>query len=83
VHHGSQEVTAMPVIDIPDPLPPAIIPDREVIEFLIELHLQEFRDGSLVACDRRADGVEIVAKRQREPGLLCSARPGRASPKGG
>ena len=39
----------MPTIDIPDPLPPAITPDREVIEFLIERHLQEFGDGSLVA----------------------------------
>ena len=39
----------MPAIDIPDPLPPAITPDREVIEFLIERHLQEFGDGSLVA----------------------------------
>jgi hypothetical protein len=49
VHHGSEEVTAMPAIDIPDPLPPAITPDREVIEFLIERHLQEFGDGGLVA----------------------------------
>ena len=39
----------MPSIDIPDPLPPAITPDREVIEFLIERHLQEFGDNSLVA----------------------------------
>ena len=39
----------MPVIDIPDPLPPAITPDREVIEFLIERHLAEFGDNSLVA----------------------------------
>ena len=39
----------MPTIDIPDPLPPAITPDREVIGFLIERHLQEFGDGSLVA----------------------------------
>lgn len=39
----------MPLIDIPDPLPPAIAPDREVIEFLIERHLEEFGDNSLVA----------------------------------
>jgi hypothetical protein len=39
----------MPAIDIPDPLPPAITPDREVIEFLIERHLEEFGDNSLVA----------------------------------
>jgi hypothetical protein len=39
----------MPAIDIPDPLPPAITPDREVIEFLIERHLHEFGDNSLVA----------------------------------
>jgi len=39
----------MPVIDIPDPLPPSITPDREVIEFLIERHLAEFGDNSLVA----------------------------------
>jgi hypothetical protein len=49
VHHGSEEVTAMPTIDIPDPLPPALTPDREVIEFLIEQHLQEFGNSSLVA----------------------------------
>jgi hypothetical protein len=36
-------------IDIPDPLPPAITLDREVIEFLIERHLAEFGDNSLVA----------------------------------
>jgi hypothetical protein len=36
-------------IDIPDPLPPAITPDREVIEFLIERHLDEFGEDSLVA----------------------------------
>ena len=30
-------------------MPPAITPDREVIEFLIERHLDEFGDGSLVA----------------------------------
>jgi hypothetical protein len=39
----------MPVIDIPNPLPPAITPDREVIEFLIERHLEEFGGNSLVA----------------------------------
>ena len=36
-------------IDIPHPLPPAITPDREVIEFLTERHLQEFGDDGLVA----------------------------------
>ena len=36
-------------IDIPDLLPPAITPDREVIEFLIERHLDEFGEDSLVA----------------------------------
>jgi hypothetical protein len=39
----------MPAIHIPDPLPPTITPDREVIEFLIERHLEEFGDNSLVA----------------------------------
>jgi hypothetical protein len=39
----------MPVIDIPDPLLPAITPDREVIEFLIGRHLDEFGANSLVA----------------------------------
>jgi hypothetical protein len=39
----------MPPIDIPDPLPPAITPPRSVIEFLIERHLEEFGDNSLVA----------------------------------
>ena len=39
----------MPPIDIPDPLPPAITPDRDVIEFLIERHLKEFGEDSLVA----------------------------------
>jgi hypothetical protein len=43
----------MPAIEIPDPLPPAITPDREVIEFLIERHVQEFGDGGLVACTWR------------------------------
>jgi hypothetical protein len=36
-------------IDIPDPLPPAITPDREVIEFFIEQDLEEFGQDSLVA----------------------------------
>lgn len=39
----------MTAIEIPDPLPPAITPDREVIEFLIDQHLEEFGDNSLVA----------------------------------
>jgi hypothetical protein len=39
----------MPAIDIPDPLPPAITPDREVIEFVIDEDLAEFGQDSLVA----------------------------------
>jgi hypothetical protein len=39
----------MPAIDIPDPLPPAVTPPRTVIEFLINQHLEEFGDSSLVA----------------------------------
>jgi hypothetical protein len=39
----------MPVIEIPDPLPLAITPDREVVDFLVERHLQEFGEDSLVA----------------------------------
>jgi len=39
----------MPAIEIPNPLPPAITPDRAVIEFFIEQDLEEFGDGSLVA----------------------------------
>jgi hypothetical protein len=39
----------MPTIAIPDPLPPAITPDREVIEFFIDEDLAEFGDNSLVA----------------------------------
>jgi hypothetical protein len=39
----------MPAIDIPDPLPPAITPDREVIEFFIDEDLAEFGQDSLVA----------------------------------
>jgi hypothetical protein len=40
---------AMPAIDIPDPLPPAITPPRTVIEFLVDQDLEEFGDTSLVA----------------------------------
>jgi len=39
----------MAAIDIPDPLPPAITPDREVIEFFIDDDLVEFGYNSLVA----------------------------------
>ncbi len=39
----------MPSIDIPDPLPPAIVPDRAVIEFFVDKDLVEFGEGSLVA----------------------------------
>lgn len=39
----------MPAIEIPDPLPPAITPDRDVIEFFIDQDLQEFGADSLVA----------------------------------
>jgi hypothetical protein len=39
----------MPVIDIPDPLPPAITPPRMVIEFLVDQDLEEFGDTGLVA----------------------------------
>jgi hypothetical protein len=39
----------MAPIDIPDPLPPAITPDREVIEFFIDEDLAEFGQHSLVA----------------------------------
>ena len=39
----------MPTIDIPDPLPPAITPDREVVGFFIEEDLSEFGQHSLVA----------------------------------
>jgi hypothetical protein len=49
-HHGDdREVTAMPVIDIPDPLPPSITPPRAVIEFLIDQDLDEFGETGLVA----------------------------------
>ena len=39
----------MPAIEIPDPLPPAITLPREVIEFAISQHLEEFGEHSLVA----------------------------------
>ena len=39
----------MPAIEIPDPLPPAITLPREVIEFAISQHLEEFGESSLVA----------------------------------
>jgi HD domain len=39
----------MPEIQIPDPLPPAIAPPREVIELAISQHLQEFGTSGLVA----------------------------------
>jgi hypothetical protein len=39
----------MPVIDIPDPLPPAITLPREVIEYGIEKDLEHFGADSLVA----------------------------------
>lgn len=39
----------MPSIDIPDSLPPAIVPDRVVIEFFLEKDLAEFGEESLVA----------------------------------
>jgi hypothetical protein len=39
----------MAPIDIPHPLPPAITPDREVIEFFIDQDLEEFGHNSLVA----------------------------------
>jgi hypothetical protein len=44
-----QEVPAMPAIEIPDPLPPAIILPRQVIDFAISEHLAEFGESSLVA----------------------------------
>jgi hypothetical protein len=53
VHPGEgKEVTAMPVtpvMDVPDPLPPAITVPRTVIEFLIDQDLGEFGATSLVA----------------------------------
>ena len=39
----------MPAIEVPDPLPPAITLPREVIEFAISQHLDEFGEHSLVA----------------------------------
>ena len=39
----------MPAVEIPDPLPPAITLPREVIEFAISQHLEEFGEHSLVA----------------------------------
>ncbi len=39
----------MPAIDIPDPLPPALIPPRTVIEFLIDQDLDEYGETGLVA----------------------------------
>lgn len=38
-HHESEDVTAMPTIETPDPLPPAITLPGEVIEFAISRHL--------------------------------------------
>jgi hypothetical protein len=40
---------AMPAIDIPDPLPPAITPPRTIIEFLMDQDLEEYGDTGLVA----------------------------------
>jgi hypothetical protein len=49
-HHGGyKEAMAMPAIDIPDPLPPAITPPRTVIEFLIGQDLGEYGEAGLVA----------------------------------
>lgn len=39
----------MPTIEVPAPLPPAITLPREVIEFAISQHLEEFGEFSLVA----------------------------------
>ena len=39
----------MPGIEVPDPLPPAITLPREVIEFAVSQHLEEFGESSLVA----------------------------------
>ena len=39
----------MPAIEIPDPLPPAITLPREVLEFAISQHLEQFGESSLVA----------------------------------
>jgi hypothetical protein len=50
-HHKSEakELTTIPAIDIPDPLPPAITMHSTVIEFLIDQDLDEYGDTSLVA----------------------------------
>jgi hypothetical protein len=39
----------MPAIEVPDPLPPAITLPREVIEFAVSQHLEQFGESSLVA----------------------------------
>jgi hypothetical protein len=39
----------VPAIEVPDPLPPAITLPREVIEFAVSQHLEEFSESSLVA----------------------------------
>jgi hypothetical protein len=39
----------MTAITIPDPLPPWITPDRQVIAFFLDQDLDEFGDHSLVA----------------------------------
>lgn len=39
----------MPAIPIPDPLPPTVTLPREVVEFAVEQHLDEFGKDSLVA----------------------------------
>jgi hypothetical protein len=39
----------MPATQVPDPLPPAITPPREAIEFAVSQHLEEFGESSLVA----------------------------------
>jgi hypothetical protein len=39
----------MAAIKIPDPLPPWITPDREVIEFFLDQDLEELSDDSLAA----------------------------------
>jgi hypothetical protein len=38
----------MPAIDIPHPLPSAIIPPRSVIEFLVDRDVEEYGDIGLV-----------------------------------
>jgi hypothetical protein len=43
----------MPAIQVPDPLPPAITLPREVIEFAVSQHLEEFGESGLVACTWR------------------------------